>query len=438
MAPPNIILILTDDQGYGELGCNGNPILKTPNLDRFHEQSTRFINFHVSPTCSPSRAALLTGKHEFLSGVTHTIFGRERLSLDSSTLADLFTSYGYRTSIFGKWHLGDDPEYLPDRRGFHEALIHLSGGLGQFYFGDRIENAFTPYDNPTLYHNGRFVDEKGYCTNIFFTRALEWIDANKGSPFFVYLSTNTPHAPMIVDKKYALPYRDGGLKGNWAKYYGMIANIDENIGKFMARIKELGLEKTTLVIFMTDNGHAAGVGTAGGAGHDEDGFLQPEGLFNAGMRGGKSQPWEGGTRVPCFFRWPGVITPGKDINQLAAHIDILPTIADICGFDIPEEWGVEGRSLYPLLKNQNNDWMDRYLVTHVARWKKGKARQSKYNNMAILSKRFRFVNNEALYDIADDPGETKNIIHEHPDVVADMRAFYDHWWEDALPHMVND
>ncbi len=435
---PNIILILTDDQGYGELSCHGNPILKTPNLDRLHAESTRFTNFQVSPTCAPSRASLLTGKHEFRSGVTHTIYGRERLSLESTTLAELLSQAGYRTGIFGKWHLGDKGGYLPDRRGFDEALIHLSGGLGQVLFGDRIENAITPYNNPTLYHNGKFIKERGYCTDIFFERAWEWIKARRSSSFFAFISTNTPHAPMIVNEKYWKPYQEAGLKKNWAKYYGMIANIDENVGRLLDRLSSRGLDRNTLVIFMTDNGHAAGMGDPVSAGHGLDGTLRPGGLYNAGMRGGKGQPWEGGTRAPCFMRLPGVFKQGVDIEGLAAHLDILPTLAELCGAAISEDMGVEGRSLLPLLKNPRADWPDRYLVIHVGRWGKGKAEESKCRNMAIRSRRFRFVNNEELHDMIRDPGETKNVIHEHPEVVADMRAFYDAWWEETLPLMVNE
>ena len=250
----NIVLIMTDDQGYYDLGCHGNTVIKTPNIDKFYKESTRFTQFHVSSSCAPTRAALMTGKHPFRSGVTHTIKKRERLSLNSMTLADILKNAGYTSGIFGKWHLGDEKAYRPDNRGFDEALSHGAGGLGQAGYGDHRDNKTSPYNDPTLYHNGEFVKKKGYCTDIFFDEALSWMQKQKKADrsFFCYITPNAPHSPDICDNKYSDPYEG---KVSAPKYYGMIANIDENIGKFMASLESQGFEKDTLVIFMSDNGH---------------------------------------------------------------------------------------------------------------------------------------------------------------------------------------
>jgi arylsulfatase len=243
---PNIILIITDDQGYGDLSCHGNPILKTPNLDRLYARSIRFTDFHVSPTCAPTRAALLTGRHEFKSGVTHTIQERERLSLRAFTLAQMLRLAGYVTGIFGKWHLGDQADYQPDQRGFDEVFIHGAGGIGQTYPGSCGDAPGNKYFDPAILHNRKFVKTKGYCTDVFFSQALKWIDARRKekAPFYVHIATNAPHAPLICreedERKYA-----GKVKPEVAKFFGMISNIDDNVGKLLAKLQEWGLEENT-------------------------------------------------------------------------------------------------------------------------------------------------------------------------------------------------
>jgi len=419
--PPNIILILTDDQGYGELACHGNTVIQTPHLDKLHSESTRFTNFHVAPTCSPTRAQLMSGKHEFRVGVTHTIFKREQLSLKVPTLAEILKKANYTTSIFGKWHLGDPKEYRPDNRGFDEALIHGGGGLGQVQFGDHPDNAITRYYDPTLYHNGIFEKYTGYCTDIFFDEAMAWIAKNKQKTFFTYISTNTPHKPHIVDEKYYKPYvekglKDDGPKNSDAKYYGMITNIDDNIGRLMSFMDKHKLLKNTLVIFMTDNG-------------------QTGSLYNAGMRGGKGSPHEGGGRVPCFFRLPNRFTSG-DVDAISGAIDILPTLSELAGISCPND--VEGKSLVPLLNNHNSPWQDRFLVIHKARWNNGDADKSKYASCGIRSQNFRMINNIELYDMVNDPGETINVIDKYPNVVKNMRSFYDKWWDKSRSLMINE
>lgn len=421
---PNILLIITDDQGYGDIRANGNPVAITPNLDALHSESVRFTRFHVSPTCAPTRCALLTGKHEFRSGVTHTIYERERMSLKAVTLPQLLRNAGYATGIFGKWHLGDEPAYRPDKRGYDEVYIHGGGGIGQTYVGSCGDAPGNTYFNPALLHNGRFVKTKGYCADLFFQRASEWIGSvYQTRPFFAHIATNTPHSPLQCPPEYEKLYTDRvgkDMTKQQAAFYGMITNIDDNVGRMMQRLKTLGIERDTLVIFMSDNGGTEGVR-----------------LYNAGMRSGKNTPYEGGTRALSLWRWKSKFRQG-DVDALTAHIDVLPTLAELTKVSIPKKLSLEGRSLVPLLQNPDVAWKDRYLVTHIGRWAKGKASDSQYSGCAIRSNRFRFINNRELYDISEDPGEKQNVLEKHPDVVADMRRYYDRWWKETLPHLENE
>lgn len=419
---PNIILIMTDDQGYGELACHGNPVIKTPSLDRLHEESVRFTDFNVSPTCSPTRASLMTGRHEFRSGVTHTINERERLSLKAATIAQVLKAAGYATGIFGKWHLGDEDAYQPDRRGFDEVFIHGAGGIGQTYPGSCGDAPGNTYFNPAILHNGTFVKTEGFCTDVFFAQAMKWIEERswRSAPFFVYVVPNAPHGPYVCPDSYKKPYFDAGMSDPDAAYYGMITNIDDNVGRLMKNLVQWGLDKRTLIIFMTDNGHAR------------------SNLYNAGMRGSKGGPYQGGTRVPAFFSWTGTLQAGVDIDKLAAHIDIFPTLAELAGATVPGDIKLDGHSLVPLLQDPNAEWADRFIFVHQGRWAKGMAAQSKYKNCAVRNSRFRLVNNEELYDIKNDPGETTNVISQHADVVEKMRKAYDRWWEEVLPAMENE
>ena len=434
---PNIILVMTDDQGYGDLACHGNPIIQTPHIDAFYKQAARFTDFHVSPTCSPTRSALMTGRHEFKNGVTHTINERERLTLKAFTTAQLLKSAGYTTGIFGKWHLGDEADHQPDQRGFDEVFIHGAGGIGQTYVGSCGDAPDNKYFNPAILHNRVFEKTTGYCTDLFFGQALKWIDASrgKGQPFFAYITPNCPHAPLDCPPQYEAKYA-GKVPPNVAKFYGMITNIDDNFGALMANLKEWGLEENTLVIFITDNGSATGSQT-----------------FNAGMRGAKGSPWQGGTRVPALWRWPAGFRGGRDIPALTAHIDIFPTFAEITGAQPPPEFAkqVEGRSLLPLLKDAAQPalrgtvpWADRYLVTHVGRWEKGQAAKSHYAACSIRNSRFTLVNpvrqgeKWELFDLQADPGETKNVRAEHPGVVNELKLQLDKFWEEATPLLVNE
>ena len=412
---------MPDDQGYGEIARHGNDIIQTPHLDRLHDMSLRFIDFHVSPTCSPTRSALMSGKHEFKNGVTHTIFERERMALSTVTIAQVLQQSGYRTGIFGKWHLGDEEEYQPERRGFDEVFIHGGGGIGQTYPGSCGDAPNNKYFDPTILHNGTFVRTKGYCTDVFFDQATKWIDVQRktGKPFFAYITPNAPHSPYHSPQDKLELYKDNQkLREDEQKFYGMISNIDDNVGKLLAQLAQWGIDKNTLFIFTTDNGSAGW-------------------YYNAGMRGKKGTPYQGGTRVPMFAYWPGRLEAGE-VKQLTAHIDIYRTFAELAGASLPDGVKLDGRSLLPIYQNKDADWADRFLFTHVGRWEKGKASESKYRQCAVRTERFRLINNRELYDILNDPGEKVNVIDKFPEEVAKMRAAYDQWWEEILPCLINE
>ena len=429
-ARPNIIFIMTDDQGYGDLSCHGNPILKTPHLDRLHGQSVRFTDYNVSPTCSPTRCALLTGRHEFRSGVCHTIMERERMALTANPYPVLLKQAGYATAIFGKWHLGDEVAYQPDKRGFGEVFIHGAGGIGQTFPGSCGDAPRNSYFNPAILHNGQFEKTKGYCTDVFFNQAIKWIDQHrdqKSGPFYAHLCLNAPHDPLDCPEEYIQQYA-GKVPEKQARFFGMIANIDDNIGRLMAKLQDWKLDENTIVIFTTDNGSANGVN-----------------IFNAGMRGSKVTPFLGGIRVPFFVRWTQHLTP-HEVSSLAAHIDLFPTICELTGIKIPEgvQAKLEGRSLVPLLNNAQADWPDRILVTHAGRWAKGKSRDAKYQHCSIRNSRFQMVRPGAkdprwmLFDLNADPGETTDVSEKFPLVVKELDAAYDRWWESILPDLVNE
>lgn len=419
---PNIVFVLTDDQGYGEIGAHGNPIIRTPNLDHLYAGSVRFTDFHVSPTCAPTRASLMTGRHEFRSGVTHTIFERERLALTATTLAQTLRATGYATGIFGKWHLGDEDAYQPGRRGFDEVFIHGGGGIGQSYPGSCGDAPGNTYFNPAILHNGAFERTKGFCTDVFFRQAERWIDDRRrtGRPFFAYIATNAPHDPFVCPTPWSDLYADTELTPGERAYYGMISNIDDNVGRLLGLLKRWGLERRTLFVFMTDNGHSI-----------------PQ-LYNAGMRGAKCTQFQGGTRVPAFFRWPGRLPEGADSPRLAAHVDILPTLAALAGAPLPTGVTLDGRSLLPLLLDPQAVWADRFLFTHVGRWEKGQAASSRYANCAVRNSRFRLIDNRWLYDIQADAAEAVDVIADFPAEAARMRAAYDRWWTEILPCLVNE
>ena len=409
-----------------------------PNLDRLHGESTRFTRFLVSPTCSPTRAAIMTGRHPMKNGVTHTILERERMTLDATILPQVLKTADYTTGIFGKWHLGDEEEYQPHSRGFDEAFIHGAGGIGQAYNCSCADAPGNKYFDPAIRHNGSFVKTKGYCTDLFFTAALGWINKVKDEddPFFAYITTNAPHGPFIAPPKNTKRFTDRGFKKTQAGFYGMIENIDENMGRLLEKLKEWNLEESTVLIFMSDNGMTGGGSGRGVLGKTADG--KPMEFYNAGMKGMKGSTDEGGVRVPFFIRCSSLFKAGQDIDRIAAHIDLLPTFAELAGAEIPKGQ-VEGRSLYPLLKNPKAEWPDRYFFTHKARWKTGaEPNEFQWKTFAVRNQRYRFVNGTALYDMEKDPGQTENIIDANPEVVTEMKKAYDAFWKETRPLMVNE
>jgi len=437
---PNIIYVMTDDQGYGDIAAHGNPVLKTPHLDRLHRESVRLTEFHASPTCAPTRSALLTGRHEFRSGVTHTIHERERLALSATTLPQVLKASGYATGIFGKWHLGDEDEYQPGRRGFDRVFIHGAGGIGQTFPGSCGDAPGNSCFNPVIRSDGKFVATRGYCTDVFFKEAIEWIEARhrEGTPFFCYVTPNAPHAPLDcppgsdagpLERLKAAGLGAANDRADIAKFYGMIENIDTNMGRLLGKLDDLGIADDTLLVFTTDNGTATG-----------------QSVHNDGMRGAKGSPWRGGTRVPSFWRWRGTLPAGMDVPAVTAHIDVLPTLCDLAAVPLPPAVAekVEGRSFALLLRGARIAWPDRPLFTHVGRWDRGKAAESAYRNCRVREGQWSLVNVKnardgwELYDVAADPGEQTDVAKQHPDVVTRLADEYDRWWRSVQPDLVNE
>ena len=405
---PNVVLVITDDQGYGDLSCHGNPVLKTPHLDKLHSESVRLTDYHVAPTCSPSRAALITGHWTNRTGVWHTIMGRSMLRANEVTIGKILGDGGYHTGMFGKWHLGDNYPYRPEDRGFQEVLRHGGGGVGQT--PDFWDNA---YFDGSYFHNGKAVPAKGFCTDVFFDYAKRFINKVKDDdkPFFVYLCTNAPHGPMHSPEKFSAPYSKQGV--NLGNFFGMIANIDHNVGQMRAFLKKKGLAENTIFIFTTDNGTSSGAN-----------------VHNNGMRGRKGSEYDGGHRVPFFMHWPkGGLNKGRDVNMITSYVDIVPTLIDYC--DVPSPKGVkfDGVSIRPLIEGKESNWPDRILITDSQRVRD----PIKWRKSSVMTDQWRLVNGKELYDINADPGQKKNIASANSKVVARLTKFYDAWWEEIVP-----
>jgi len=440
---PNIIFILTDDQGMGDLSCMGNSILRTPHIDNLYRASTRFTDFQVSPTCSPTRAAIMSGRFPFEVGISHTLMQRDRLAPDVVTFPQVLQKAGYKTGLFGKWHLGDGDEYLPQNRGFHEVLMHGAGGIGQYGFGDFKENSKNKYFDNVLLHNETIVKTQGFCTDLFFQSAMSWMKDkyDKDQPFFTYLSLNAPHGPLIAPEKYKKRFLLEGYDKSTAARYGMIENIDDNVGILIKKLRDWKVLNNTLLIFMTDNGMAMK-----GIGHNDQGRLI---AWNAGMKGTKDTNWEGGTHVPSFWYWKGVLGEGVDISALTAHIDLYRTFCQLAGAEVPRgPVTPKGRSLLPLLKNPKSRWPDRTIFSHRGRWGgggRGKATraEAKYYGASVRNQRWRLVfemdsPGPWLSDILKDPGETQNVIDEYPKVYKAMKDEFDQWWDSTESFLVNE
>lgn len=407
---PNIVYVLTDDQGYGDLGCCGNPIVQTPNIDKFYNESLRMTDFHVGPTCAPTRSGLMTGHYANSTGVWHTVGGRSLLRSDEVTLAKALKDDGYRTGIFGKWHLGDEYPFRPMDRGFEETVVHGGGGISQTpdYWGN-------DYFDDTYFVNGEAKKFSGYCTDVFFDEALKYIEDNKDQPFFCYIATNAPHGPFNVEDIYAAPYK-GQTNDTRAKFYGMITNIDDNFARLRNKLDELGLSNNTILVFMTDNGTSCGFSS------DNQGFVVDG--YNNGLRGAKNSEYDGGHRVPFFIKWPeGNIGGGRDYDHLCANVDFMPTLLDLCNVKTCDV-DFHGRSLVPTIKGGEVD-KDRVIVTDSQRV----AYPIKWRKSAVMTKEWRLVNGKELFAINEDREQRRDIAGKHPEIVEDLRKAYDHWWD---------
>ncbi len=424
---PNVILRLVDDVGYGDIAALGNNIIKTPNLDKLHSESSRFTQYHVSPTSSPTRAALMTGRHNDNTGVWHTVNGRSLILERETTMAQIFKDNGYSTAIFGKWHLGDNYPFRPQDKGFEETLVAHGGGVGQTM--DYWDN---DYFDDTYNRNGVWEKIKGYCNDVWFDGAKEFIARNKAKnkPFFCYLATNVAHSPYWVADSYAEPY-EGVENVVLPPFYGMIANIDEHLGDLTEYLESIGLMDNTILIFTTDNG------TAQGAKVDAvlDGFVTKG--QNAGMRGIKASMYEGGHRVPLFIHWKdGGIATGQDITELTAHYDILPTLIDLCGLEVDAAIAdkMDGQSLKPLIDGDAMDFSERVIVVDSQR----NEVPQKWFRTSVMFKNWRLVDGHELYDLSIDPEQRNNIAAQHPEMFAQISKAYDEWWETNSPNFVEE
>ncbi len=435
---PNVVVILTDDQGVAELGVAGNPIVRTPNMDRFAEQSVKFSNFYVMPVCSPTRACLMTGRYYYRTGVTDTYLGRSLMHPDETTAAEMFRAGGYRTGIFGKWHLGDNYPMRAMDKGFEESLVLNGGGLAQPGDPPYPVDERGAYFNPMLRHNGAWVKSKGYVSDVITRAAMRFIQENRARPFFVYLAFNCPHAPHQIPNSFASHYPPKDfLPSNFpkqghpmparhnandlARVYGMIENLDDNIGRLLAKLDELNLAGNTIVVLFSDNG------------------CQRHNGYNGGYRGWKGTPFEGGIRQFCFIRWPGQLKAGRQVNQISAVIDLTPTLLDLCGVKKPARVKFDGLSLAPLLRGEPVAWPHRMLFFQ---WHRGDA-PVRYRNCAVRSQDWKLVQplgaakgwkgktNFQLYDMAHDPFEMHDLATQKPEIAARLKAAYVRWFDDV-------
>ena len=423
---PNIILIITDDQGYGDIGYNGNSHIKTPNLDLLATNSMRFNNFYVSPVCAPTRSSLLTGRYSLRTGVTDTYNGGAMMSNDETTLAEILKENNYQTGIFGKWHLGDNYPFRPTDQGFHESLIHLSGGIGQvgdftnYYKGNRS------YFDPILWHNNEQKKYEGYCSDIFTDEAIKFIEENKSNQFFCYLSFNAPHTPLQVPDKYYDLYKnvDPSVISESEKIsmteknvldakriYGMVTNIDDNVGKLVSKLKELNIDKNTILIFMTDNG-------------------PQQFRYVSNLRGLKSSVYNGGIKVPFYLSYPKIHDAGLDLDNFSAHIDVLPSLLDLCDIETPKNIKIDGKNFL------NKSTEERSFFSYWTR-----KSPELYQNMSLNKGNYKLVGNTnydspierfELFDIDNDPYEMENLIENKKELAIQMKLEMDNIYNELI------
>ena len=436
---PNVVLVMTDDQGYGDLGATGNNLIRTPNIDAMARRCASMENFYVSPVCAPTRACLMTGRYNYRTRVVDTWVGRAMMEPEETNIAEILRDAGYQTGIFGKWHLGDNYPMRPMDQGFTESVVLRGGGIGQPADPPGGEGKYT---DPILMHNGKPKEYKGYCTDVYFDRAMIWMSkcTAQSRSFFTYIPTNAPHAPFHdvpedlykkyeatdlsnrnfpQDKGHKLP--DDNDPDKRARIFAMITNIDDNMGKLFAKLDQLGITENTIVIFMVDNG-------------------PNDRRYVAGFKGMKSHVHEGGIRSPFFFQWPGVVKPGASSDRIAAHIDVLPTILEACNVPKPKDLKLDGRSILPLLQGKKIAWRDRtiYIQSH-----RGDT-PVLYHHFAARNQRWKLLHGSGfgrenfdgepkfeLYDMAADPLEQNDLAARRPDIVKAMRKQYEAWFADV-------
>ena len=432
---PNVIVIMTDDQGYGDLSCHGNPTLKTPNLDALSSESIRFTDFHVAPFCTPTRAALMTGRYPARTGAYRTSSGRTSLHKREKTLGDLFTINGYATGMFGKWHLGDNAPTRPMDKGFERSVWHRCGGVTQIsdYWGN-------DYFDDTYLVGDKWKKFDGYCTDVWFDEAMGFIDgvltdAGGNKPFFVYLATNAPHGPYLVGPEWKKPYLDAGCPPQQAAFKGMVANFDWNLGRLRRFLKTEQVDSETILVFLTDNGTSAGA--LFGEGRRITGFpLDPS--ENGYRRGGKSSAYEGGHRVPLFIRhYDTRFNKAKDVDALAMHFDITPTLMDLCDLQRPADWPkLDGKSLVSLMGPRKATWPDRILHTQMHGGNGFLEPDNPWLIGAVMTPRWRLVEGRELYDIQQDPMQRTDVASKFPKVVANLRKEHRTWYQTVKSGMV--
>jgi arylsulfatase A-like enzyme len=404
-ARPNVIVILTDDQGWGDLSIHGNRNLSTPNIDSLARDGALFHRFYACALCAPTRAEFLTGRYYARGGVRGVTTGAERLNLDERTIAETFRSAGYATAIFGKWHNGSQHPYHPNARGFDEFYGFTSGHWGHYF-------------SPELEHNGRLVRGNGYIVDDLTDHALEFITRNRNRPFFCYLAYNTPHSPMQVPDRFydkfarfepVMRCHDPQLEDirMTRAALAMCENIDWNVGRVLARLEQLKLADNTIVVYFSDNGPNSW-------------------RWNGGMKGRKGSIDEGGVRVPCLIRWPGHIRPGTRITHIAGAIDLLPTLAEMAGIPVVGDKPLDGKSLKPLLLGQAPPWADRMIFSLSGQ------------RVSVRTQRFRLDPAGRLYDLESDPGQQRDLADKEPELARKLRKAAEEWAKEVLPNVGKD
>lgn len=401
---PNVIIILSDDQGYGDFSCHGNPILKTPALDRLYNESVRFANFHVSPLCTPTRGELMTGLDAVHNRASTVLAGRGLMRRDIITMPEVFRQNGYRTGIFGKWHLGDSYPDRPMDRGFQKCKWIKGWGI--------LSEA--EYDND--YYKTRYLDSltatcsQKYCTDLWFDEAINWMDDMNGKkqPFFTYLALNAPHGPFYAPEEDYLLYKGKVKDQSTASFFGMISSIDRNMEKLNRWLEAKNIKDNTIIIFMNDNGGTGGID-----------------IYNAGMRGKKGSDYDGGHRAACFIRWPeGGFGKPRTISSASEIQDLLPTFIDLFHFKAGKKYSFDGQSLAAVLRSQNKETKDRMFVVQYT----AHSQPDKYSGSVVWNS-WRLVGRDELYDISKDPGQEHNLAAAQPGILNKMRVFYENWWK---------